>query len=334
MGFLLIVQTGGNLDAICNVIHGPVCYFVINLSSQSECLLNAVTLYGVKPFWEANTRFASKKIPRLIWKTHIRHGVHTGKSLDVIRVMWLYLTPATSLRYILMLLSYRHLGKFSKWTLPIILFYKNSLRIAAICYECYKFCSLCRLGFDFYMFISCLSQWPRSLRCGSATARLLGLWVQILPGRNGYLSLVSVVYCQIQVSAPDWSLVQRSNTKCDVSVIVKPRKWGGPAPLGTVSPIMNYISWRVHGTKLPITLFVHPPLFSSQKFSALAICMVQCDAVWNYGSSEINGHLGDPVFMKSLKCILVMLIILTWFRFKSGGCVWFWWWHWTFGVCH
>jgi len=46
----LIVQTGGNLDAICNVIHGPVCYFVINLSSQSECLLNAVTLYGVKPF--------------------------------------------------------------------------------------------------------------------------------------------------------------------------------------------------------------------------------------------------------------------------------------------
>jgi hypothetical protein len=41
------------------------------------------------------------------------------------------------------------------------------------------------------------------------------------------LSLVSVVCCQVQVSATSWSLVQRSPTDCGVSkmcVIVKPRR--------------------------------------------------------------------------------------------------------------
>jgi hypothetical protein len=28
----------------------------------------------------------------------------------------------------------------------------------------------------------CVTQWPRSLRCGSAAASLLGLWVEIPPG--------------------------------------------------------------------------------------------------------------------------------------------------------
>jgi hypothetical protein len=44
---------------------------------------------------------------------------------------------------------------------------------------------------------------------------------------HGCLSLVSVVCCQVEVSATGWSLVQRSPTECGVSkkcVIVKPRK--------------------------------------------------------------------------------------------------------------
>jgi hypothetical protein len=173
-----------------------------------------------RSFWEANTRSAIQKISRLIWKTYIRHRVHKDNSLDSILVMWLYLTPAASLRCNSMLRSYLHLGKFSKWPLPIILFYKSSLCTSGgICYKCYKFCPLNPLGFDFYIFISCLSQWPRSLRRGSAISRLLGLWVQIPPERNGCLSLVSIVYCQIQVSASVWSLIQRSTTECDVSVI-------------------------------------------------------------------------------------------------------------------
>jgi hypothetical protein len=57
------------------------------------------------------------------------------------------------------------------------------------------------------------SEWPRGLRRGSAAARLLRLWVRIPPG-NGWLSVVSIVYCQVEVSATSWSLVQRSYTKC------------------------------------------------------------------------------------------------------------------------
>jgi hypothetical protein len=50
---------------------------------------------------------------------------------------------------------------------------------------------------------------------------------------HGCLSLVSVVCCQVEVSATDWSLVQRSPTECGVfkkCVIVKPRKMRRPRP--------------------------------------------------------------------------------------------------------
>jgi len=44
--------------------------------------------------------------------------------------------------------------------------------------------------------------------------------------RHGFLSIVSVVCCQVEVSVSGWSLVQRSPTERDVcvSVIVKTRK--------------------------------------------------------------------------------------------------------------
>jgi hypothetical protein len=37
--------------------------------------------------------------------------------------------------------------------------------------------------------------------------------------RHGCLSLVSVVWCQVEVSATGWSLVQRSPTDCGVSKV-------------------------------------------------------------------------------------------------------------------
>ena len=46
--------------------------------------------------------------------------------------------------------------------------------------------------------------------CGHS---LLGLWVRIPPG-HGCLSRLSVVCCQIEVSASGWSLVQRIPTDC------------------------------------------------------------------------------------------------------------------------
>ena len=38
--------------------------------------------------------------------------------------------------------------------------------------------------------------------------------------RHGYLSVVSVVCCQVEVSATSWSLVQRSPTDCAASLCV------------------------------------------------------------------------------------------------------------------
>ena len=55
----------------------------------------------------------------------------------------------------------------------------------------------------------------RGLRRGSVAVRLLGLWVQILP--ETWMSVASVVCCQVEISVSDWSLVQRSPTECGVS---------------------------------------------------------------------------------------------------------------------
>ena len=51
-----------------------------------------------------------------------------------------------------------------------------------------------------YGMIMSRSQWQRGLRRRSAAARLLRSWVRIPPGQ-GYLSVVSVVCCQVEVSA-------------------------------------------------------------------------------------------------------------------------------------
>jgi hypothetical protein len=48
-----------------------------------------------------------------------------------------------------------------------------------------------------------------SIRRGSAAACLSGMRVRILPGGNGCLSVVSVVCCQVEVSAAGRSLFQR-----------------------------------------------------------------------------------------------------------------------------
>ena len=63
----------------------------------------------------------------------------------------------------------------------------------------------------------CRSQCPRGVRCGSAAARLLGLWVRIPPVAWMSVSCEFYVFCQVQVSASGWSLVQRTPTECGVS---------------------------------------------------------------------------------------------------------------------
>jgi hypothetical protein len=62
-------------------------------------------------------------------------------------------------------------------------------------------------------------QWPRGLRRRSAGSRLLRLWVRITPGTWMFFCCVCL-YCQVEVSATSWSLVQRSPTDCGASLCV------------------------------------------------------------------------------------------------------------------
>ena len=71
------------------------------------------------------------------------------------------------------------------------------------------------------------SQWPRGLRP-------LACWDRGFESHwgHGCLSVVSVVCCQVEVFATDWSLVQGSPTDCGASlcVIKKPRTREGYSP--------------------------------------------------------------------------------------------------------
>ena len=64
---------------------------------------------------------------------------------------------------------------------------------------------------------SCRSQWPRGLGL-----RKLACWNRGFESHrgHGYLSVVSVVCCQVEVSATSWSLVQRSLADCGASLCV------------------------------------------------------------------------------------------------------------------
>jgi hypothetical protein len=61
------------------------------------------------------------------------------------------------------------------------------------------------------------SQWPRGLKRVSAGVRLLGLWVRIPLERSAWMSAMSIVCFQGEVSVTSWSLVQRSSADCCVS---------------------------------------------------------------------------------------------------------------------
>jgi len=66
-----------------------------------------------------------------------------------------------------------------------------------------------------YNIPNCRSQWPRGLRRGSAAARC-NYGFESHRG-HGYLSVVWVVCCQVEVPATIWSLVQRSPIECGIS---------------------------------------------------------------------------------------------------------------------
>jgi hypothetical protein len=77
----------------------------------------------------------------------------------------------------------------------------------------------------------------------------LACWDCGFESRRGHecLSLVSVMYFQVKVSASGWSLVQRSPTKwvC-LSVVFKPRQWRGHGPLGAVAPLKRVYKFSIY----------------------------------------------------------------------------------------
>ena len=80
----------------------------------------------------------------------------------------------------------------------------------------------------------CRSQWPRGQRLGSAAARLLGLCFRIPPG--SWMSVFSVVCCQVEVSKSGLSHVQRSRTERGVSECDRESSIMRPWPNGAVAP--------------------------------------------------------------------------------------------------
>jgi len=79
------------------------------------------------------------------------------------------------------------------------------------------------------------SQWPRGLRRGLAAARFLGLRVRILSVEwmcHMYFVLFVRCLCEGLITCAEGSC----RVGVSVSVIVKPRQWGGPGPVGGVGP--------------------------------------------------------------------------------------------------
>jgi hypothetical protein len=96
-------------------------------------------------------------------------------------------------------------------------------------------CNFCSCGCHFsLLLLTSRSQWPRCLRGRFMAARLLWLSYRIPPG--AWLSVVSVVCCQVEASATGWALVQRSPTECVYVSSWTLDKKVGPGPLEAVAP--------------------------------------------------------------------------------------------------
>jgi hypothetical protein len=103
---------------------------------------------------------------------------------------------------------------------------------------------------------------------------------------HGCWSVVSVVCCQVEVSATDWSLVQRSPTECGASlcVIKKPRKRGGSSPARglqntnpqwVVAPVEKIVGWYINFKDMHCTSDVRLRLYVLNGFLYLSIVAVR-----------------------------------------------------------
>ena len=74
---------------------------------------------------------------------------------------------------------------------------------------------------------------------------------------HGYLSIVSVVFCQVEVSASGWSLVRRSPTDCGVSEYNREAStMGRPWPTRECCAIQKRRLIRGHGELVSIVWYM------------------------------------------------------------------------------
>jgi hypothetical protein len=116
-----------------------------------------------------------------------------------------------------------------KFVLVLIKNVHFTVAINCVCWRFYVFLR-CRVSV-------CWSRWSRGLRLRSAVARLLRFGFESRRG-HGCLLVAIVVFCQVEVSATSWSLVQRSPSDYGASwcVIKKPHEWGDHSPRWAAAP--------------------------------------------------------------------------------------------------
>ena len=89
-------------------------------------------------------------------------------------------------------------------------------------------------------YVHCRCRCPRCLRWWSAACSLV--WFRFrIPPEHGGLSVVSVVFCQVEVSATGWTLVQRRSTKCGVPK----RVWKWRLDRDALAHLRIWIHWQI-----------------------------------------------------------------------------------------
>jgi hypothetical protein len=121
---------------------------------------------------------------------------------------------------------------FQVWT--ILDYFLSCLRISSYSVSLQTFCTLLM----FIISLMCRSRWPRGLKRGSAATGLFRLWVWIPPGAWRSLCFECCVLpdrglCVGLITRSEESYWLCCFFECDLKKLLE---WGGPDPLGVVTP--------------------------------------------------------------------------------------------------
>jgi hypothetical protein len=119
----------------------------------------------------------------------------------------------------------------------------------------------------------CGSRWLPRPRCGSAVARLLGLRVRIPLGHGSLLWMFAS--CQVEAATSGWA---------SSSVVVKPRYFGDPGPLGVLRHGGEEKKKQVNCSFFSYCLFTpssHEVFSNREIFFGVSLCRTFSTAVYS-----------------------------------------------------